>query len=81
MHNDTARTELYLTALTKVLSGKSRVVCVSDGSLLPLLLARANLPSLSTVYALERNEHSARVCRKVSGYVEHLPILISHSAA
>ena len=42
-------------------------MCVSDGSLLPLLLAKAkaDLPSLKNLYTVESSSHCYRVTKEV----------------
>ena len=49
MINDPVRNQMYLHALTEALEGKSTVVCVSDASVLPLLIATARISSIKQV--------------------------------
>ena len=42
------------------------MLCLSDCSLLPLLLARANIPSLSHLFAVESSKHCRAVITEVS---------------
>ena len=51
----------------QALVGRSTVVCVSDGCLLPLMLAqsRDKFPSLQKLFTVESSPHCCRMIREV----------------
>ncbi|XP_064394524.1 protein arginine N-methyltransferase 7-like isoform X2 [Halichondria panicea] len=63
LYNDKAKTTSYLSALKQVLHGKTAVCFISDGSMLPLLVAKekGDFPSVKTIYSVENSHHCSRM--------------------
>ena len=59
LSNNHSKHTLYLEAMKEAVSKATTVVCVSEGSMLPWLLARASLPFLKKV--LLHEGHGATV--------------------
>ncbi|XP_044516496.1 protein arginine N-methyltransferase 7 isoform X2 [Gracilinanus agilis] len=71
--NDQNRTEQYIQALKKVLKADSVCLCISDGSLLPIL---AHCVGVEQVFTMENSAVSHRLMKKIFK-VNHLEDKIS----
>ncbi|XP_007477290.1 protein arginine N-methyltransferase 7 isoform X1 [Monodelphis domestica] len=60
--NDQTRTEQYIQALKKVLKADSVCLCISDGSLLPIL---AHCVGVEQVFTMENSAVSHRLMKKI----------------
>ncbi|KAL5466844.1 hypothetical protein EMCRGX_G030995 [Ephydatia muelleri] len=82
LSNNHSKHTLYLEAMKEAVSKATTVVCVSEGSMLPWLLARASLPFLKKIVVMETSSHSARLMRELlkengeSGVIEGVAITV-----
>lgn len=65
LSNDYSKHSLYLGAMKEAVSRATTVACISDGSMLPWLLARAGLPLLKKIVVMETSSHSAKLMKEL----------------